>query len=488
MVLNAAESGKGMRISEVDLLLAGLLTLYAISYFRHGALWQGFFLFPATYVVLYLACRLFFSIAGRNVSVYSVFYLLCAACCFESIFGVAQIMGIVESRHALFPMTGTFDNPGPYGGFISIGASASLAAILHNKAGRACKIVSALTLSLCLIVLPATMSRTAWIAFVAAAALCCLNIRDVRSFISSRKMGTALVSLAILCAAALLFFLKKDSAIGRLHIWNMDLRVIAANPLFGAGPNEAMGAYAAAQASYFSSSSPSAGILMVAGCPEFAFNEFLRVGMETGIPGLAAAASLPCRAKSLCIASGLIPVIATIALITVISTILAPKCRERARCLNDWKSETALLKAVEYDSGLDVYENLFPAVSDRFRIVYDYAYALHKQGGYEKSNSILEMGAKISSDPLFHVIMGKNYEALSRFDEAEDEYRTAIAILPCRLYARSLLMKLKLSRSEDAEAEAVAREIASAPVNERMGTMVDLQSEAKHILDSLCRK
>lgn len=39
---------------------------------------------------------------------------------YESVLGMRQLFGEVVSNHSMFPMTGSFSNPGPYGGFIAV--------------------------------------------------------------------------------------------------------------------------------------------------------------------------------------------------------------------------------------------------------------------------------------------------------------------------------------------------------------------------------
>lgn len=77
-----------------------------------------------------------------------------------------------------------------------------------------------------------------------------------------------------------------------------------------------------------------------------------------------------------------------------------------------------------------------------FRFLYDYGYALHKTGDYRRSNEILGLGIQISCDPIFWVIVGKNYEAMGDFTAAEAAYQHAHDMIPDRVYPLYLLAKL----------------------------------------------
>lgn len=62
----------------------------------------------------------------------------------------------------------------------------------------------------------------------------------------------------------------------------MELRAIADKPLTGHGFGKALGAYGDAQAEYFETEERGQERVRIAGCPEYAFNEYLRMGMEFG--------------------------------------------------------------------------------------------------------------------------------------------------------------------------------------------------------------
>ena len=150
-------------------------------------------------------------------------------------------------------------------------------------------------------------------------------------------------------------------------------------------------------------------------------------------------------------------------------------------------------KAARQWSGMELYEEaleelspLYPAMRWNFRYLYDYGYALHKEGRHEESIAVLSEGARISSDPMFRNIIGKCHEALGRYDAARDEYMTAHYMVPCRLYPLVLLMRMYEGRGMDAEAVSVGRRILEMPVNPKNRTMQDLRREVSVELERLC--
>jgi hypothetical protein len=41
-------------------------------------------------------------------------------CGYETILGLYQFLGILRFNHSIFALTGSFNNPGPYAGFLSV--------------------------------------------------------------------------------------------------------------------------------------------------------------------------------------------------------------------------------------------------------------------------------------------------------------------------------------------------------------------------------
>ena len=79
------------------------------------------------------------------------------------------------------------------------------------------------------------------------------------------------VVLFLLLGAA--FYLKKDSANGRLFMWKTSLSAIADKPLLGHGRGSFPATYGFFQEAYFSGGDFSSQEELVAGSPEYAFND-----------------------------------------------------------------------------------------------------------------------------------------------------------------------------------------------------------------------
>ena len=526
----ACENRIGTKGCVVDLLLAGLFVMYCLSAVVNRQPVTDICLqYMLPYLLLYTIVRIAATL-GRKHVLPLLFVSVCIWSCMESVTGLLQISGRQPSGHALFALTGSFDNPGPYGGFIAMTAAAAAAFAVQNRhAGWRTLLIPVLTSILGLMVLPATMSRAGWAAFAAAALACILKETSAGSWMKGHKVATAFLAFLLLVLSFGAFMMKKDSALGRLHIWNMELRAIAAAPLSGTGPGTSGGSYGKAQEAYFRSGDRNEAVIKVAGCPEYAFNEYLKTGMETGVIGLiltvsATAAAITALLKAgnvfgygllaaavfgffsypmsvwqtavlvvsmFAVAAGesgagkagIVANSLIAAAVTALVIFLLPQYRERQQGKEIWQTARYWASMEQYEDALAEYEGIYPAMRGNFRYLYDYGYALHKAGRHKESNVILREGAAISSDPMFWNIIGKNHAAEGNCDKAEETLEKAHYMVPCRLYPLVLLMEMYEEQGRNEEAASVGREILGMRVNPGNRTMTGLQEEVRRKME-----
>ena len=426
----------------------------------------------------------------------------------EAGYGLTQALGWRTSRHALYAMTGHFPNPGPFGGFIACVMAVAGAWLLRyrNKPGIVARIVNILAwvaLGAGLLVLPASMSRAGWLALAAALTVEALRLPRVREWIRGHRWvvpAAAVLTVVLLVGA---FLLKTESALGRLHIWRMECLAIADRPWTGAGPGRTLWAYGEAQEAFFRENleAVSPVVIRAAGSPEFAFNEFLGLGVEYGLPALLLALALVIasivvlhRAESPFAAGVLawslfacasyplsVPPLRTLGIGFALVAVLAGCLLVRKRAVGFLPLLFALLLA----GWLGKQGAFVPSDRESYKNLYSRGYALHQAARYEESTAVLELGAKMSCDPMFEVILGKNAEALGQDDKAEALYEKAHYMVPARLYPLVRQMRLQIRQGRNREALRTARRIAAMPVNDRHAGMVRLRKESMATLDSL---
>ena len=213
----------------------------------------------------------------------------------EALWGLGQVYGYLPVKHAMFPLTGSFYNPGPYGGFLAMAFPVCLWEVLNHY--RNCRKglaywISLVALVLIGIMLPATMSRTAWVAVAISSVYVCgsvypTEIKSLGKRLSLKcKYWKVVVLLLLLAVGTAGYLMKKDSADGRLLMWKVSAQAVLEHPWTGVGWDQVPGAYGDAQEKYFASGEATAQEEHVAGSPEYVFNEYLQVAMARGVPAL----------------------------------------------------------------------------------------------------------------------------------------------------------------------------------------------------------
>lgn len=299
---NARCSGMTLAHGQVDALVIGLSWLYLLTCKGNGLVIPGTFLLKYMELsLLYLLIRFLFSIVPNTVRILCLVTIVVINL-YEIRLGYLQLIGKISSNHILYTITGSFKNPGPYGGFLAVCISLFAAYyIKHTKSKNQntlskllCWIVSFSAL-FALIILPSTQSRSAILALGCSMAVLAYDTEKLRIKIIAvlKRYGLWIfLSAAIIGTGA--YFFKKPSADGRLFMDKICIKAMCENGLNGAGIGHFGLAYGKAQANYFKKQIEENGNddldwksidehdRMTASSPNNAFNEYLFVGVEAG--------------------------------------------------------------------------------------------------------------------------------------------------------------------------------------------------------------
>ena len=419
-------------------------------------------------------------------------WLLILTGAIESIWGLCQVYGYTASNHSLYALTGSFYNPGPYSGFLAM----CLPVCLHEwlKRGKSLGGYIALgVLLLMLCVLPAGMSRSAWIAAALASAyIGWMHYRKpVTAWIKKNKVLTIGVVVALSFALGGAYLLKKDSADGRLLMWKVAVQAIKEKPLAGYGWDYVAGAYGDAQEKYFSKGEYTEQEERVAGSPEYVFNEYLQTAMAWGVLVLCVILLLVIVAMTghhvsgnyglfgsmlslavfsfssypfqfplfvaalvLLVLVGLtgwlrvfpVGALFPVALCWAVSIYGGYKyfthVQERETVKNQWQRVRMFYHSGAYTEAVESYKPFYEAMKWNARYLFELGHACHKAGKHEESNKYLKEALKVSADPMILNIMGKNCQAEKRYQEAEHCLLRSVNRLPGRIYPYYLLFKL----------------------------------------------
>lgn len=409
----------------------------------------------------------------------------------EAILGLRQLYGFATSGHSMYALTGSFFNSGPYSGYLAMILPVCLYQwlVCGRRGGR---VVAGGVMLLILCVLPAGMSRSAWLA----AGVSCLCVYawhmdwtdKFRLLWQQQRQRVVMVVVGGFCvlllAGYLLFVLKPDSARGRLFMWKITCRAIAEKPLTGYGIHNFAAAYGNAQETYFAAGDYEPWEERVAGSPEYAFNEYLQAAVELGIPlavcllvvvvlclyrgvrkgryGICGAilslmifsfSSYPLQLPVFIVTSGGLLVaclsgadrwqwLGVAVLVGIIGGFRLKNDLQVEQACREWMNARVLYNAGAYQSAEKEYGRLYPLLRDRASFLFEYGHGLHKQQQFSKSNRILKEALQRSCDPMILNVIGKNYQQMGDCLSAEDWFIRSTHRLPGRIYPYYLLAKL----------------------------------------------
>lgn len=415
----------------------------------------------------------------------------------EAFWGLRQIYGFAVSNHSLYALTGSFFNPGPYSGYLAMIFPLCLHEWLNlrNAARRTYSeqiryyaSIGVMLLILC--VLPAGMSRSAWIAvavsgtWVYGVHASWLSRLKEESRTNGKRLAFVLIvsGLTLVAVGYNLFQIKAASANGRLFMWKISSLAIAEKPLTGYGSGSFAAAYGRMQESYFAKGDYSGTEELVAGSPEYAFNEYLQIAVEYGIPVLVVLLSAIAfclwkgiREKRIGICGGVISVLVfafssypmqipgfAVAFFFLLGACVVGCSRQaflfflviisvwgtyylktnRYEACKEWNSAKMLYNIGAYQSAKEEYEKLYPDLKNRGAFLFEYGHCLHKLKEYDSSTKILEEAMEHTCDPMVLNIIGKNYQATGDYEKAEENLIRSTHRLPGRIYPYYLLAKL----------------------------------------------
>ncbi len=429
---------------------------------------------------------------GMTVFGFLLTWLLILAGTIETVWGLCQVYGYTASNHSLYALTGSFYNPGPYSGFLAM----CFPVCLHEwliRGKSICGYVSLGVLLLMLCVLPAGMSRSAWIAAAVASAYVGWMHYKKQITVWLRKHKVLTIGLVVTLTVALFgaYQMKKDSADGRLLMWKVSVQAIKEKPLTGYGWDYVAGAYGDAQEKYFSKGDYTPQEERVAGSPEYVFNEYLQAAMAWGIPVLCVILLLVIMAMAGHQLSGNYGLFGAMLSLAVFSFSSYPfqfplfvaalgllvltglsgwmrffptgalfpvvlcwavgiygvyeyftHVQEREAVKIRWQRVWMFYHSGAYTEAVESYKPFYEVMKWNARYLFELGHACHKIGKHEESNKYLKEALKVSADPMILNIMGKNCQAEKLYQEAEHYLLRSVNRLPGRIYPYYLLFKL----------------------------------------------
>ena len=455
---------------------------------------------------------------------------------YEAVLGIMQLLGLEYSRHSLFDVTGTFFNPGPYSAYLVVVLAMATAYIykrrkIYNypyfKKGMPLKrilptciyLIIGIALYATVVTLPATWSRAAFVAYFA--------VLMVLFYKRHKKWVLGLVVASVLAGVGL-YFAKQSSANGRALMNIVSMRAIKEEPLTGCGIGGFANAFANSQAEYFKEN-PDSPFVDVAGTPEYAFNELMQIGVEQGAIGMLFFAIIaiatfiillrkrnelayawlallvfsffsypfslqPLRIMAVlfvaCAAGSIrkekdnykikykLPHLAILSLCVIIISEIIPRVEHKVSTNMNWERISGYQSAAFADDYAEQYNTLI----DNPKFLFAYGKMLNSMKRYNDSNAALRDGLKVSTDPMFHVVMGNNYKELEAYKEAEEHYRKAFYMNPNKMYPLYQLLQMYIDVNDTINARQMAQCIVDFNPKIRSKATDDMKKFAKEYL------
>ena len=231
-----------------------------------------------TIVLIYLLAR---CLPARGFLLFLVFFGVSGL--IQAVMGIGQANAWLPPGNLTFPVTGTFNNPGPFAGYLALVLVCAFSALTRSSnlpvKQNVPLLLTCLLLALALIL---SNSRAAWLAVVLP-----VGLYVGQQLPASRSRSLALkISMVVLLLLLVLFLYvyKKDSADVRLLTWRAGFSLFLDAPIWGHG----VGGFASNYMNYqarFLNAHPGSYFAYLADNNTIAFNDYLRLLCEQGVVG-----------------------------------------------------------------------------------------------------------------------------------------------------------------------------------------------------------
>lgn len=210
--------------------------------------------------------------------------IIIGLCLLQALYGMLQFVGICSSFSSSHRVTGSFDNPAGFAACLCIGFPLCLYFLRHESGKKVQCLVGGILLVMCLAIF-LSESRAGWLCIILVGIISFIN--KTMHYCCRRKhvwklsAGLPIVLLVVISLCYIAYHLKKDSADGRLLIWQCALEMIKDRPVLGHGVGAFQAKYMDYQAKYFEMH-PDSRFISLADNVKHPFNEYLSIGVQFG--------------------------------------------------------------------------------------------------------------------------------------------------------------------------------------------------------------
>ncbi len=487
------------------------------------ALYSGI-VFTTVYILFSFFTRNTKKESGIMISGFSA--VVVVACTVQALYGIAQYVGILSVGNG-FQVTGSFDNPAGFAASLCAGFPFLFVFLFNQKTW-----IKGLSIAAGLIVITAVVLSASRAGIISLFAIGLLILFQKLRIKTIRKVLVFAIALVLTLPG--LYFLKKDSADGRLLIWCCSWEMIKDKPLLGHGTGGFKANYMNYQAAYFEEN-PESKFALLADNVARPFNEYLLLATNYGLVGLGvfffflwflwksyrriqdknklvtvsvcsllsiavfALFSYPLRypfvwvagalstvviisraeyktrispAVSLSLKVGLIPVLVVLA-VTTYSTMSAEI---------KWNRTARKSLMGQTEEMLPAYKQLYSKLHRNELFLYNYAAELNVVEHYEESLQIAKECGHLWADYDLQMLMAENCQQLQQYAEAERYYRRAAAMCPVKFMPLYRLAELYQAAGQSVEARKTAEKIVEKKIKIPSPTINAIKSKMRDLI------
>lgn len=227
----------------------------------------------------FLLLFLFFKLID-NQDTGIIYIIIVGTCVIQAMYGILQFSNIINSNKS-FAVVGSFDNPAGFAACLSVGFSFCFALLSRKKLLNYIVIIVMLLIGLSIVI---SQSRAGMIAIFTIISIFLYNKISYKLLGKDKRIEfISVLFISLLLLSTMLFF-KKNSATGRLLIWETTLNMIVEKPILGWRNVSFQSQYMLYQADYFKNH-PSSLFKPLADNVAHPFNEILLLIFQYGVVG-----------------------------------------------------------------------------------------------------------------------------------------------------------------------------------------------------------
>lgn len=471
-------------------------------------------------------CLFFLNLLRINLHICWLFTGIATLGLIQALYGLGQYAHLFTCYTSNYQMTGCFDNTAGFTAALVI--SLPFVLFLVSKSGIYWRITGITTLIILISAICLSYSRTGIMATLVIVGFWCFKVYNLEWLHQlHRGVKNLLIIIVVSSILACLYLWKKDSADGRLLIWQCTAKMIADKPLLGHGAGSFQREYMVYQADYFKNH-PDSRYVKLADNVKHPFNEFYKLFVEQGLVGIVFMwvfiyllireyrrnRSLEIYYSGLCIVGiaafacfsypltypfirlMLIFSIAVImkdegkaleiprrvfsllkpALLIACTALLALSCKmfydEYTWCAIAHRSLAGETIKVMPD-----YERLYKTMNRNAFFLYNYGAELNFIGETQKSNLILNETSRLYNDIDLQLLLADNYQKMNQNKEAENCLLLASNMIPNRFIPLYQLAQLYKKMGANEKALEIAKAIINKPVKIMSPEILSIKSE-----------